>query len=176
MSATDKSSGAAAAGAQIDSFFAEYAKSVGTGFERLLEFRRQALDAAVQQNREWVTAWQKGTDLALEGFRQGAQIQKGLFEVAAARGRAVSGLAAESGESIGKAVAGATAVLETAAAYATSAQKQAVKFAVAQSGTVYDAAKQQLDASSSAAADTFKRGVDTIIKAQRTVLGARDTG
>src|SRR5436190_93799 len=65
-------------------------------------------------------------------------------------------------------------VLETVAGYATAAQKQAVEFAEAQGGTVYDAAKRQLEASGTAAADTFTRGVNTIIETQRTVLGVRD--
>ena len=51
-----------------------------------------------------------------------------------------------------------------------------MEFAAAQSTTVYDAAKQQLAASGSAAAETFKRGIDTIIETQRTLLGARDAG
>ena len=110
----------------------------------------------------------------MEGFQQSAQIQKDLFAVAVERGRVASRLAAENVESINKTVAGVTAVFETVAGYATSAQKQAVEFAAAQSTTVYDAAKQQFEASGSAAAETFKRGVDTIIETQRTVLGARD--
>ena len=173
MSARDKSSGTAA-GTPIDSFVAEYAKGVGAKIEQLSELRRQALDAAVQQNRELVTAWQKGTELVVEGFQQSGQIQKELFAVAVERGRVATRLAAENVESINKAVAGVTGVFETVAAYTTAAQKQAVEFAAAQSTTVYDAAKQQLAASGSAAAETFKRGIDTIIETQRAVLGARD--
>jgi hypothetical protein len=173
MSPRGKSSAAAAG--PIDSFVAEYAKGVGVKIEQLAELRRQALDAAVQQNHELVTAWQKGTELVVEGFQQSAQIQKELFAVAVERGRVASRLAAENVESIHKAVGGVTAVFETVAAYTTSAQKQALEFAAAQSTTVYDAAKQQLEASGTAAAETFKRGIDTIIETQRTVLGARDT-
>ena len=84
----------------------------------------------------------------------------------------MSRLAAENVESINKAVAGVTAVLDTVAGHATAAQKQAVELAAAQSSTVYDAAKQQFAASGSAAAEAFKRGIDTIIETQRTVLGA----
>ena len=112
----------------------------------------------------------------VEGLQQSAQIQKELFAVAVERGRVASRLAAENVESISKAVAGVTAVLDTVAGYTTSAQKQALELAAAQSATVYDAAKQQFEASGSAAADTFKRGINTIIETQRTVLGARDAG
>jgi hypothetical protein len=175
MSAKDKSRGAAA-GAPIDAFVAEYTKGVGAKIEQLAELRRQALEAAVQQHRDWVTAWQKGTELVVEGFQQSAQIQKELFAVGVERGRVASRLAAENVESINAAVAGVTAVFETVATYTTSAQKQALELAAAQSTAVYDAAKQQLAASSSAAAATFKRGIDTIIDTQRTVLGARDAG
>jgi hypothetical protein len=172
MSATAKSSKASPAGSPIDSFVAEYATGVASKIEQLAELRRQALDAAVQQNREFVTAWQKGAELAVEGYQQSAQIQKDLFAVAVERGRIVSRLATENVESINKAVAGVTAVLETVAGYATAAQQQALAFAAAQSTTAYDAAKQQMAASGDAAAQTFKRGIDTIIDTQRTVLGA----
>jgi hypothetical protein len=173
MSPRDKSSAAAAG--PIDSFVAEYAKGVSATIEQLGELRRQALDAAVQQNRELVTAWQKGTELVVEGFQQSAQIQKDLFAVAVERGRVASRLTAENVESINKAVAGVAAVFETVAAYTSSAQQQAVAFAAAQSTTMSDAARQQLEASSSAAAETFKRGIDTIVETQRAVLGARNT-
>jgi hypothetical protein len=172
MSPRDKSSAAAAG--PIDTFFGEYAKGVGAKIEQLTELRRQALDAAVQQQRELITAWQKGTELVVEGLQQSAQIQKDLFAVAGERGRVASRLTAENVESINTAVAGVTAVFETVAAYTSSAQKQAVAFAAAQSTTMYDAVKQQFEASGSAAAETFKRGIDTIVETQRAVLGARD--
>jgi hypothetical protein len=172
MSTTRKSSAASTAGSRTDSFVTEYAKGVGAKIEQLAELRRQALDAAMQQNRDFVTAWQKGTELAVQGYQQSAQIHTDLFAVAVERGRMVSKLAGENVESINKAVAGVTAVLETVAGYATAAQQQAVAFAAVQSTTAYDAAKQQFDASGSAAAETFKRGVDTIIETQRAVLGA----
>ena len=175
MSARGKSSGAAA-GAPIDAFVAEFAKGVGATIEQLAELRRLAFETAGQPNRELATAWQKGTALVAEGFQQSARIQQELFAVAAERGRVASRLAAENVESINKAVAGVTAVFEAVAANTTAAQKQALEFTAAQSTAAYHAAKQQLEASGSAAAATFKRGVDTIIETQRTVLGARDAG
>ena len=79
MSATHKSSGAAAAagtqlGTAIDTFFAEYAK----GIEGLVELRRKALDVAAQQNNELVNAWKSGIDVAVDGFQQSIQAQKDL--------------------------------------------------------------------------------------------------
>jgi len=174
MSPRGKSS--AAAVAPIDAFVAEYAKGVGATIEQLAELTRLALKAAEQPNRELVTAWQKGTALVAEGCQQSARIQEELFAVAAERGRVASRLAAENVESINNAIAGVTAVFETVAAYTTSAQKQATEFTAAQSTAAYHAAKQQLETSGSAAAATFKRGVDTIIETQRTVLSARDAG
>ena len=174
MSGTNKSSGAAAAVAQFDAFLTEYAKGIAKGIDAFAALGRRALDATGQQNRELLTAWQESAEFVVKGYHQSAQIQKDLLEVGVERARVVSRLAAENVESINKAIGGVTAVLETFAGYASSAQKQAVEFAAAQSTTVYDAAKQQLEASGSAAADTFKRGVETIIETQRTVLAARD--
>ena len=173
MSGTPKSSGAAA-GAQIDTVLGEYAKGVVSGIEGMEQLRRQAVEAMAVQNRELVAAWQKGAALLVDGLQQSARIQHDLFEIAVERGRVATRLATENVESVSKTIAGVTAVLETVAGYAAAAQKQAVEFAAAQGGTAYDAAKRQFEASGIAAADTFKRGVNTIIETQRTVMGVRD--
>ena len=173
MSGTPKSSGAAA-GAQIDTVLGEYAKGVVSGIEGMEQLRRQAVEAMAVQNRELVAAWQKGAALLVDGLQQSARIQHDLFEIAVERGRVASRLATENVESVSKTIAGVTAVLETVAGYAATAQKQAVEFAAAQGGSAFDAAKRQLEASGNAAADTFKRGVNTIIETQRTVLNVRD--
>jgi hypothetical protein len=175
MSATHKSSGAAAAiGAQIDNFFADCAKKVTTGFEELTELRRQSLDVVAQQNGQLVSVWNKGIELAVEAFQQSVQAQKDILEVAAERNRVMTRLATEQTESFTKVAVGVTAAVDTLANYARSAQKQVVDFAATQNTAAYAAAMQQFESSGQAAAETFKRGVDTLIETQRSVLGARD--
>jgi hypothetical protein len=174
MSATRKSSGVAAASGQIDSLFTEFARGVGAGLEQLATLQQQALEVALQQNRQLISVWQKGAALTVDGVQQSAQVQKDLFEVAVERSRVVSRLASDNVESATKAAAGVAAVLESVGGQATAAQKQAIEFAAAQSATVYGAAQQQLEASSSAAADALKRGVDTVLETQRALLRARD--
>jgi hypothetical protein len=173
MSTTDKSNGTAA-GIDIESFLAEFSRGLSRGFESVAAMRRQALDAAVPQTREFLKAWQKGTDLVVDGYQQSTQIHQRLFELAVQRGHVVSRLATENVESLAKASAGVVAVLETVAGFATAAQKQAVELATTQSTSAYDAAQQQFEASNSAAADAFRRGVDTLIETQRTVLRNQD--
>ena len=150
MSTTSKSSGAAAAaGAQFESFFNDYTKNVTKEFERLASLRKEAFDAA-------------------------AQAQKTLLEVAAERGRVAAKLTAENTESITGMVAGVLAVFEDLAGFATKTQKQAVDFAASQNASIYAAAQQQFEATGAAATETFQKSVDTVLEAQRAVLGARE--
>jgi hypothetical protein len=174
MSTTTKSSSATAGTtAQIAGFFTEYANGVSQGLERLTELRRVALDAATLQQNELATAWKKGAELAVDGYRQAAQAQKDLFEAAVERGREAAKLATANTESATKTVAGAIAVLEELAGHATLTQKKAADFAATQNATVYSAAQQQFEASGAAAAETLQRGVDTLLETQKIVLGAK---
>src|SRR5687767_1714531 len=173
MSKTPKSSDAsAAAGPQIETIYAEYTKAVASGIEGFAALRRQAFDVAAQQQREGINAWKKGLEIAVEGLKRSAVAQTDLIEVAAERGRTAAKLATENAESVAKTVAGVAAVFDTLAGYATTAQKEAVDFTAAQNTAAYDAAKQQIEASGSAATETFRRGVDSFLEAQRTVLSA----
>ncbi len=143
MSTTTKSSGAAAvAGAQFQSFVSDY-----------------------------VGAWKKGVDAMVEGYKKSAQAQKELLEIAAERGRVATQLATENVESVTKTIAGVAAVIEDLAGYATVTQKKAVDFAASHNSTAYAAAQQQFEATGAAAAETFQRGVDTLLETQARVLG-----
>jgi hypothetical protein len=174
MSTRHKSSGAAAAiGAQIDQLTAEYAKGIGTGLKELTELKGQAFEVAAQYNTEMVSAWQKGAALSTEALKQSAQAQKDIFEVAVARGRVATRLAAEQVEAFTRLSAGVTAVFETLATLATSTQTQVLDFAASQNGAAYDAATQQFASSARAAVETFQAGVDTVIETQRSVRTAR---
>lgn len=173
MSATHKSSGAAAAagsqlGNAIDVCFAEYAK----GLDGLAELRRKAVDVAAQQEGAIVNAWRLAIDSAVEGFQKSVQAQKDLLDLAVERGRAASRLAKEHADAVTKTVAGATAVLDNLAGVATAAQKQAVEQAAVQNTAAYDAAKRQFEASGHAATEAFQRGVEAVIDTQRTILKA----
>ena len=144
MSTTTKSSGAAA-GAQFQKLFTAY-----------------------------VGAWKKSVDTLVDGYKQSVQAQNELIEIGAERARVAAKLATENVESVSKTIAGVVAVFEDLAGYATMTQKQAAEYAASQNSTAYAAAKQQFDAAGVAAAETFQRGVDTLLDTQRVVLASQE--
>jgi hypothetical protein len=142
MSKTTKSSAAAVAGAQVETFLSAY-----------------------------LGAWKKSVDILVDGYKQTAQTQTELAEIAAQRGRVAAKLASENVSSVSKTIAGVVAVFDDLAGYAGAAQKQAADFAASQHSTAYAAAQQQFEAASARAAETFQRGLDTLLESQARVLG-----
>ena len=142
MSTTTKSSAAAAAGAQIENFL-----TANLG------------------------AWKKSVDVLVDGSKQTAQAQMELAEIAAQRGRVAAKLASENVSSVSKTIAGVVAVFDDLAGYAGAAQKQAADFAASQHSTAYAAAQQQFGAATAKTAETFQRGLDTLLESQARVLG-----
>jgi hypothetical protein len=158
------------AAAGLDGLWTAYAK----GVEGLAELGRQAVEKASAQNRDAVTAWKQGVDVAVEGLQRVAQAQKDLLAVASERGRVASSLVTQNAESVAKTVAGVAAVIEGFGSYVASAQKQAYEFVASQNAAAYDAAKKQFESSGNAAVETFQRGVETLFETQKTVLRAQD--
>jgi hypothetical protein len=144
MSKTVKSSAAAVAGVQVETFLTAY-----------------------------LGAWKKSVDVFVDGCKQTAQAQQELAEIAAQRGRVAAKLATENANSVGKTIAGIVAVFEDLASYATETQKQAADFAASQNSTAYAAAQQQFEAATTKTLETFQRGLDTLLESQARVLGNR---
>ena len=78
MSKTTKSSAAAVAGAQVETFLTAY-----------------------------LGAWKKSVDILVDSYTQTAQAHKELAEIAAERGRVAANLATENASSVSKTIAGA---------------------------------------------------------------------
>jgi len=142
MSKTTKSSAAAVSGAQVETFLTAY-----------------------------LGAWKKSVEVLVDGYKQTAQAQKELAEIAAERGRVAAKLAAENASSVSKTIAGVVAVFEGLAGYAAETQKQAADYAASQNGTTYTAAQQRFEAASAKVSETFQRGLDTLLESQARVLG-----
>ena len=142
MSKTTKSSTAAVAGAQVENLLTAY-----------------------------LGAWKKSIDVLVDGYKQTAEAQKELAEIAAERGRVAAKLATENAASASKTIAGVVAVFEDLAGYATEAQKQATDFAASQNSTAYAAAQQQFEAATAKTSAAFQRGLDTLLESQARVLG-----
>ena len=153
--------------AQIDTFFAEYTKSI----EGFVALGRQAIERATLQNGDVVAAWKNGLDVVAEGWQKSAQAQRDLAAVAVERVQTVARLVTQNVESVTKTVSGVAAAFDVYGGFAATVQKQAVELVAAQK-TAIETTTQQIEASGNAALETFQRGVDTLIEAQKSVLRA----
>ncbi|MGE0392104.1 MAG: hypothetical protein AB7I25_04325 [Vicinamibacterales bacterium] len=155
-----------AATQQIDAFFAEYIK----GIQTFVETGRQAVDKAAQQNGDAVAALKTGLAQVEDAWQKTAQAQHAAADVMVERVQTVSRLVTENVDSVAKTLAGLAAAFEVPGTIVATAQKQAADFVAAQK-SAFDAATQQVEASGKAALDTFHRGVETVLEAQKSALG-----
>lgn len=150
---------------QIDTFFAEYAKSI-QGF---VDAGRQVADRAAQQNTEAVAAWKGGLDVLADAWQKSAQAQHEIATIAVERVQTVSRLVTENVESVTKTLTGIASAYEVPSTFVATVQKQAAELVAAQK-KAYDAASQQAEATGKAALESFQRGVETVVEAQKAVL------
>lgn len=150
---------------QIDAFFAEYVK----GVQAVVETGRQAIDKAAQQNGDVLTALKTGLTQVEDAWKKSAQAQLAASAVMVERVQTVSRLVTENVDSVAKTFAGLASAFEVPGAFVATAQKQAAEIVAAQK-TAFATATQQLETNGKAALDTFHRGVETVIEAQKSAL------
>ena len=132
-------------------------------------WRRAQVETALTAVQHRV-AWQKSADAPrrrLSADRPGPEgARRGRRR---ARPSRVRSWRPRTPSSVSKTIAGVVAVFEDLAGYATETQKQAADFAASQNSTAYAAAQQQFEAASAKTAETFQRGLDTLLE----IAGAR---
>ncbi len=153
--------------AQVDTFFAEYTKSI----EGIVALGRQAIEKAAQQNDELIAMWKKGLDATADALKQSVQAQRDLVAVGSDRLQVVSRLVTENVESVQKTVASVAATLDTLGVGA-AVQRQFQEVAAAQK-TAFGKVSRQVEENGNAALDTFQRGVNTAVETGRTVLKSK---
>lgn len=155
------------------------------GVERLAEVEKEYIDLAVQQNKEMGELLKKAAaklpggpripmlDLAYSAVNRYADVQKAAVDFFVDQNRIWmdaykdrTGTAKKTGESASHAV---KQVMESSFAV----QKKALEHTAAHTKAVVDAARNQFGISGTQAdamTDSFRRGVDTIVEAQKELL------
>jgi hypothetical protein len=156
-----------------------------TGVERLAEVQKKGIDLAVKQNAELLDACKKfaqsvpGTpglfmlDLAANAFERYADTQKGAIDLVLEQSHAWVGLVKERAASISKATEDAAAIVQQTVEQSVAAQKKALDNSAAQAKAACESAKQQFGLAGTpaeAAAESFQRGVDSLIETQKELL------
>ena len=167
----------------------EVAETIATlytkGVERLAEVQKKGIDLAVRQNAELLDACKKFAqvvpgapglfmlDLAANAFERYADTQKGAIDLVLEQSHALAGLVKERAASVSKATEGAAAIVQQTVEHSVAEQKKALDNSAAQTKAAFETAKQQFGLAGTpaeAAAESFQRGVDGLIEAQKELL------
>ncbi|MGA8727408.1 MAG: hypothetical protein WB608_01555 [Terracidiphilus sp.] len=155
------------------------------GVERLAEIQKKGIELATKQNAELIDTWKKLAeavpyapspvllDWATNAFEQYAEARKGTIDLVVEHTRAMAGLVKNGTSSAADATDGAVALVKEMVDRSVTTQKKALEFYSSQTKTVFENAKRVsgLAGPAAAAADSFQRGVDTLIASQIEFLG-----
>ncbi|HVI11195.1 MAG TPA: hypothetical protein VND65_23150 [Candidatus Binatia bacterium] len=162
--------------AAFEEFIPLYAKNM----ERIAELQKKSLEAAAEQNAEFIGACKKAFEFAPETpglfffdllgqtFERVIETQKGAIDVAVEQSKAVANLAKERGTSARKVSEGVTAMFEQGVQQTVAAQKKALDYYSEQYKNVCETAKKFKFANP--AAEAFQSGLDVLVETQKTML------
>lgn len=155
------------------------------GVERIAEVQKKSIDLAVKQNADLIDAWKKIAqavpgapglflfDLAATAFDRLANTQKGAIDLVIEQSHALANLVKERTASTLEAFDSAPSLLKQTVDQSVAAQKNALDYSVAQTKAAFESAKGQFGLAGTpaeAAAESFQRGVDSLIESQKELL------
>lgn len=155
------------------------------GVERIAEVQRQFLDLAVQHNKEMVEVLKKAAtkvpgapgvpmlDLAHGAVSRYAEVQKSAIDFVVQQNRIWTDAFKERTNTVKKSGESATNAMKQAMESSLLVQKKALEHTAAHTKAVVDAARDQFGIPGSQTdvmTDTFRRGMDTIVEAQKELL------
>lgn len=184
MPTTSKSSkkakGAPLAAEITDVFTPLYLNSVAA----VAELQKNSLDVVAEQSSEWIGAWKKAFgffplnpptfffDLAGQAVQTCVDTQKAAIDLVAEQAEAVTKIARQRADAYTNIAETATAAFQTTVVRTVEAQKKVLEFAGAQNKSFCQATKKQLGSPAAVVVDSFERGANTLIEAQKSVLDA----
>jgi hypothetical protein len=172
----------AAAGTELTDIFTPlYLNSVA----QVAELQKNSLDLAAEQTAEWIGAWKKAFsyfpvtpptfvfDLAGQAVQTCVETQKSTIDLAVEQTEAVVGIAKQRVDAYSKITESVTAAFQTTVTRSVEAQKKVLDFAGAQNKAICEATKKQIGGGpASVIVDSFERGANTVIEAQKSILDA----
>jgi hypothetical protein len=152
---------------------------------RVAELQKSSLDLVAEQTTEWVGAWKKAFsylpvttptfffDVVGQAVQTAVETQKSAIDLAVEQTEAVTEIGKQRAEAYSKITETATAAFQTTVTRSVEAQKKALEFAAQQNKAICEATKKQIgNGPGSVMVDTFERGANTLIEAQKSLLEA----
>jgi dsDNA-binding SOS-regulon protein len=158
-----------------------YTKSI----ERVADAQKKTLDLALQQNADVIGAWKKIAksvpdspipsilDLSGSMFGQLVDLQKSAIDLALEQSNALVGLAGERADFLTNVGDTVQTMVQDGVQRAAATQRNVIEFSAAQTKTAVDTFKKQAGVAGTpvaAVADSFQRGFDTLLEAQKEIL------
>lgn len=155
------------------------------GIERNAEVQKQYVDIAVQHNKELFEVWKKAAektpgvpqlplvDVVLGALNRYADVQKSAIDLVVEQSKVCTEALKDRTNTANKSAESTTNVAKQTIESSFAVQKKAFEHTAAQTKAVVDAARQQFGfkgPQADAMTDTFQRGMDTILEAQKELL------
>ncbi len=155
------------------------------GMERVGEVQKQCIDVAAQQNAEMIDILKKTVektpgaprlpmlDLANGALNRYADTQKSVIDFMVEQSRIWTDTFKDRTSTVKQTAESTTNVAKQTLEKSFVVQKKALEHTAAQTKAVVDATRQQFGVTGTPAdamTDTFQRGVDTIVQAQKELL------
>lgn len=173
--------GAAVASEITDVFTPVYLNTVAS----VAELQKNSLDVVAEQTSEWIGAWKKAFsffpvnpptfffDIANQAVQTAVETQKSAIDLVVEQTEAVSEITKLRANAYSKIAEAATAAFQNTVTRSVEAQKKALEFASTQSKAIFEATKKQVGGGPVAVVvDSFERGTNTLIEAQKSILNA----
>jgi hypothetical protein len=152
---------------------------------RVAEFQKTALDLVAEGTSEWLGAWKKAFsyfpvnaptflfDAANHAVQTTIETQKGAIDLAVEQAEAVTNIAKDRATTYSKIAEGAASAFQSTVTRSVEAQKKVLEFATENNKAIFAATRKQVgNGPASVLVDTFERGSDTLLKAQKSILDA----
>lgn len=156
-----------------------------SGVDRLGEAQKRCIDLAVQHELESLDIWKElaqrwpGTprlpmlDMVATGIEQLAEVQKSAIDFVLEQNKSLTGLMQEGATALDGSKSSATNLIQQTMEHTVATQKKILDQAANQTKAAFDTTRQQFGFTGSradAVADSFHRGVETIVDAQKDLL------
>ena len=180
-----------AAGAVIPEFVDAFSPLFLNRVAQVADLQKKALDVAAEHTTEWIAGCKKAFSyfpvtppaFIFEGVGQAVQIgienQKGAIDLVVEQTNAAAGIAKVRTEAYSKIAEGVTTTIQKSVERSLEAQKKVLEFASEQNKAVFESTKKHLGVAAGPATvivDTFQRGANAVIDAQRSFLNIETNG
>lgn len=155
------------------------------GVARVAELQKNTLDLAAEQTAEWIGACKNAFsalpvatptfffDVFGQAVDTFVETQKSAIDLVAEQTKAVTGIAQQRANAYSEITESTKAAVQSTVRRSVEAQKKVLDFASAQTKAISQATKKQIGNSPvTVFVDSFERGANTLIEAQKSILDA----